>query len=289
MRCTYTHSMAINVANCLAHPTCVSFGPWAGGAFPFTPLGNHRVYTAAACRVTLHPAPSAHIGLRGITALRPAVDPAGDTYFLPFSANQICSMVLPIPVAGAPQSFLTADMDGCRVFVDRVSPPIVPGAAAVPPGAPESLVIYHVNNIANSPPPGAPVNLEIPACTAQLTALRTLARADLAAAPYNLILIASGSISKPAYLAGAHAEEMRKAADHRTGIEFMGGTMVFGHVNAGHWEIYWTTYGDFEYHRPAKAPLGWFGHRHRQPNHPEVRMNRVTNNYRMLGSGRIHP
>lgn len=266
--------MPINVNNCRTNPTTVSLGNFNGGAFipAIAAGGDHRHYTAANCRVNLNPTMNVGVGVAGITSLDPAANAAGDTYFLPFATDKICSIVLPAPAAAAAQSFLTTNLSGCMVYVDRVN------------GVPGSIVVYHANNQTNAPPGhlgGQQPTLQLPACTTRLNQLYVAARGVLAAAPYNLNLAPAGNIDKPAYNFGANAEVLRKTAQNRTNVEFVGGTIVFGVVNGAAWELYWATYGSCEYDRPKKAPKGWFGNRHRNPT-------ALANpNYRVLGSGRI--
>ncbi|MBC8750646.1 MULTISPECIES: hypothetical protein [Paraburkholderia] len=265
--------MPINVANCRTLPTTVSTGNFNGGAFVPLVNGLHRHYTAANCRVNLNPAMNVGVGIAGLTSLNPQAAPTGDTYFLPFATDEITSMVLPSPGgAGAPQSFLTTNLSGCMVYVDSVH------------GVPGSIVVYHANNQSNAPGGhlgGLQPTLELPACTAYLNNLYNTARGHLAAAPLGLNLLPLGNVAKPAYNAGAMAEINRKLGQSRTNVEFTGGTIVFGHVNGAHWELFWATYGSCEYDRPAYAPKAWFGHDHRNPT-------ASTNpNYRVLGSAQF--
>lgn len=266
--------MPINVNSCRTQPTTVSLGNFNGGAFvPAVMAGPHRHYTAANCRVNLNPKMNHGIGIEGITSLDPQANVGGDTYFLPFATNEIASIVLPAPGGlGAPQSFLTTNLSGCMVYVDRVQ------------GVPGSIVVYHANNEANAPGGhlgGQQPTLELPACTATLNTLYNQARANLAAAPYNLNLMPVGNVAKPAYNAGAMIEVQRKLGQSRTNVEFTGGTIVFGRVNGAVWELFWATYGSCEYDRPASAPKGWFGHGHRNPT------GSTNPNYRVLGSAQF--
>lgn len=270
--------MPVNVPYYLANPSTVSLGNFNGGAFvPAIAAGPHRIYTAANCRVNLNPTVNHGVGIEGITSLDPQAAPGGDTYFLPFATNEICSLVLPAPGGvGNPTGFLTTNLSGCKVFVDTI--PAVPG----------SIVVYHANNEANAPPrpfSGQIPTLELLPCTQELSRLHTQARANLAGAPYNLVLGAVGagaSVAKPTYNAGAMVEVNRKLGQNRTHVEFTGGTMVFGVVNGAAWELYWATYGSCEYDRPGIAPKGWFGHGHRSPTQSNAP------NYRVLGSARFY-
>lgn len=157
--------MPINVQNCRTQPTTVSLGNFNGGAFIPTVTGLHRHYTAANCLVALNPVMNHGVGIAGVTSLDPQANPGGDTYFLPFATNEIASIVLPAPGGpGVQQSFLTTNLSGCMIYVDRVQ------------GVPGSIVVYHANNEANAPAGnlgGQQPALELPACTAELNRLTT--------------------------------------------------------------------------------------------------------------------
>lgn len=230
---------------------------------------GHRVVTAATSRVTLTPLLDA---ATGITSLGPAIDVNGDTLFLPYAWDTIYSMELPTPAAATAAgttSFLTADMSGCKVFVD----PIGGGNGAV--------VVYHANNVANPPPIGSLPNVETGACTTYLDNLHHQARGYYQAAPQNLNLPLAGaaSIAKPQYNLSATVEVQRKQGQGRNNVVFAGGTMVFGVVHNNKWDFYWVTWGSTEYDRPKLAPKGWIKGLHHDPLHSQ--------NFRVLGSGQF--
>lgn len=111
--------MPINVNNCRTLPTRAVNGNF--GAAIANVAGahaTHRVCTAANSRVALNPLLDP---ATGVTSLGPAIAVAGDTFFLPYAWDTIYSMELPAPAAATvagTTSFLTADMSGCKVFVD---------------------------------------------------------------------------------------------------------------------------------------------------------------------------
>lgn len=260
--------MPINVNNCRTLPTRAVNGNF-GAAIPSIAGANasHRVVTAATSRVTLTPLLDPGTG---ITSLGPAIDANGDTFFLPYAWDTIYSIALPAPAAATAAgttSFLTADMSGCKVFVD----PIAGGNGAV--------VVYHSNNVGNPPPLGSLPNVETGPCTAFLDNLHHQARAYYQAAPRNLNLPIAGSasIAKPAYNLPATVEVQRKQGQHRQNVVFAGGTMVFGVVNNAKWDFYWETWGSTDYDRPKFAPKGWVKGLH----HAAMQ----GQNFRVLGSG----
>ena len=56
----------------------------------------------------------------------------GDTYFLPYDNDHITSLRLPSPAPGGVTTFVTANMSGCRFFIDRIT-----GST--------DLMVYHAN------------------------------------------------------------------------------------------------------------------------------------------------
>jgi hypothetical protein len=263
-------AVPINVVNCLAVPTRAVLGNF-GAAIPQVAGANadHRVVGAAGARVTLTPVVNP---VTGVTALGPATDVNGDTFFLPYEWNKIYSIELPDPVtatANGTTSFLTIDLSGCKVYVD----PIAGGNGAV--------VVYHANNVSNPPPVGSLPTVETPACTAFLDNLHHQARMWYQAAPQNLNLPLAGSASvdKPHYNIPATGEVMRKQGQKRTNVDFSGGTMVFGVVNGNKWDFYWETWGSTDYDRPFYAPKVVIKGFHNTASH--------GNNFRVLGSGQF--
>jgi hypothetical protein len=240
-----------------------NFGYQVPGAWA---TADHRVYTTATARVSLHPVLN---GVTGLTTLGPQIDVNGDTFFLPYEWDKIFSMELPTPAAATAAgttSFVTIDMSGCKFYID----PIAGGNGA--------LVVYHANNVSNPPPAGTLPSVETPACTTFLDNLHHQARGWYQAAPRNLNLPLAGAVSlgKPVYNVPGDAETQRKQGQHRTNVNFMGGTMVFGQVNGNKWDFYWVTYGGTDYDRPKYAPRAWKRGIHHQA---------TANPYRVLGSG----
>jgi hypothetical protein len=260
--------VAINVNACRTVPTQAVNGNFGSG-IPFVAGANadHRIVTPANSRVKLTPVLDP---TTGITSLAPATDAAGDTFFLPYAWNVIYSMELPDPATATlngTTSFLTADMSGCKFFVD----PIGGGNGAV--------VVYHANNVTNPPPLNSLPTVEIPACTNFLDNLHNQARAYYQAPPHslNLPLAGAASVAKPHYNLQATAEVQRKQGQGRMNVRFTGGTMVFGVVNGAKWDFYWVTWGAGDYDRPIYAPKAWVRGLHHDP--------RQRQSFRVLGSG----
>ncbi|MDI1433017.1 MULTISPECIES: hypothetical protein [Polyangium] len=259
--------MGINVNNVRATPTRV--GGFNGSAFVPVINGQHRRFTWGTCRVNLAPAVA-----NGVNCLSPAGAALGDTIFLPYLQDGICSVRLPDAgnaTANGVNSFLTADMSGCKVFIDRVT-------------GSNDLIVYHANNVSNSPPGNAgalnPV-LQLPACTMTLAQLHATAAGHYPAlaAPHTAVPVVATEISKPIYNIGAAAEVQRKTTQGRTNVEFLGGTVVFGVVAGASWEFYYQTWGSTSYTRPRTAPLRLFSGAQHDP------MN--SHNWKVLGFARF--
>jgi hypothetical protein len=178
-----------------------------------------------------------------------ALAAGGNTYYLPYDNNKITSMRLPSPPPANCTTFFTANMSGCRFYIDTI-------------GGSADLMVYHANARDTAPsPPHSAVNLQLAAATNELDRLHTAAQQDFAAPPYNLALVNVGSLAKPAYYAAGHTAEQRKYAtrtmlypDGHGGFlpgnpEFWGGCSVIGIYNAG-WRFYYQTWGAVEYDRP---------------------------------------
>lgn len=203
-----------------------------------------------------------------VKVMTATANPAGDTYYLPYDNNMITSLRLPSPPPAGVDFFLTANMSGCKFFVDSIN-----GSA--------DLMVYHSNARDTSPAPAhSAVDYQAPAATAELNRLHTAAQADYAAAPYNLVLHNVASLAKPEYYGVGALAEQRKAASRTLlmpGLvaghpgtlvlnpEFWGGCSVFGFYNAG-WRFYYQAWGSVEYERPqiegrkAKAKAVFTGH-----------------------------
>lgn len=209
--------------------------------------GEHKNYTTAAARVTdaWNPNPAVPV-LRDFAA---TLNPAGTTIYLPYNDDKITSVRLPNPAPAGVNFFLTANMSGCKFFVDTIA-------------GGNDLMVYHANTHQHgSPAHNSPVNFQTPAALAILDNMHVNAQADYAAAPHNLVLNNVASLAKQAYyLQGAHAEQ-RKANQGRglalpgnvlAGPEFAGGCSLMGFYNGG-WHFHYQTWGGVDYTRPSGA------------------------------------
>ena len=111
-----------------------------------------------------------------VKVLAAAANPAGHTYYLPYDNNMISSLRLPDPPPPGVNLFFTANMSGCKFYVDTIA-----GSA--------DLMVYHANaRDTAAAPDHSPVNFQDPLADAELNRLHTAAQADYAAAPYGLVL-----------------------------------------------------------------------------------------------------
>jgi hypothetical protein len=164
---------------------------------------------------------------------------------LPYDNDKITSLRLPSPPPAGVNLFFTANMSGCKFYIDTIN-------------ASADLMVYHANARATSPaPPHSPVDFQAVAADTELDRLHTAAVADYTALPYNLGLVNVRTLAKPQYYGNGAAAEQRKAATRTMTMpglaalnpEFWGGCSIFGFYNAG-WRFYYQTWGGVEYDRP---------------------------------------
>ena len=187
-----------------------------------------------------------------LSTLTANANPLGDTYYLQYDNNMISSLRLPDPPPAGVNFFLTANLSGCKFFIDTI-------------GGSADLMVYHANARDTSPAPDhSPVDFQALAALNELDRLHTAAQLDYAAAPYNLALNNVGSLAKAAYYGVGALAAQRKAGSRsllypgqvggHPGLmllnpEFWGGCSLFGFYNAG-WRFYYQTWGAVEYERP---------------------------------------
>jgi hypothetical protein len=181
---------------------------------------------------------------------------AGNTYYLPFSANNIHSMRLPAN-PGFPALFVTANLDGCWIWVERKNN--------------GDVVVYH----ANSSGPGlSPTVAQSATQPLFQTGAAQLALQALYVGARNYYTPAHTTmnwfLTKPRYLRDVNLRLLHKAGQGRTGINHAGPehgsyTTFVGFYLAGHWEFWFQTFSQFLYRRPAIHPKSVFGHRNVNP------------------------
>ncbi|MGI9281623.1 MAG: hypothetical protein ACR2PX_18605 [Endozoicomonas sp.] len=96
-----------------------------GGSRRPTIKGNHYMYNNDPCNVSFQE--MRHQGtLTVIVNVR--LNQNGDTSFLPWQEDKICSLVL--PAKGGPSVFQTSSMSGCAFYIDKIG---------------NDLIVYHAN------------------------------------------------------------------------------------------------------------------------------------------------
>jgi hypothetical protein len=240
-------------------PTIVSLGvtPYVVGANQIianVPLlrGEHYIYTAAGARINAAWNPNPQNP--AVKHFQGTANAGGSAYYLPYDDDKITSLRLPVPPPAGVTFFLTANMSGCKFFVDTIT------------GSPD-LMVYHANTHQHAAPAhNSPANFQNPAAAGVLTALHTNAQADYAGrpAPNNLALVNVASCDKPTYYGGGALAEQRKANHGRTltlpgGVvvapEFFGGCSLMGFYTGGTWHFYYQTWGDVNYERSTEAKV----------------------------------
>jgi hypothetical protein len=213
------------------------------------------MYTTAGARINAVWTPD--VKNPAVKHFQGTVNAGGLTYYLPYEDDKITSLRLPVPPPGGVDFFLTANMSGCKFFVDTIT-------------GSHDLMVYHANTHQHAAPAhNSPANFQNPLAAGVLNALHTNAQADYAglAAPNNLALVNVASCDKPTYYGGGALAEQRKANQGRTltlppamgGVvvapEFLGGCSVMGFYTGGGWHFYYQTWGDVEYERRTEAKV----------------------------------
>jgi len=204
-----------------------------------------------------------------------AVDPAGDTIYLPYRPNEIHSVQLAAnPLPGGATNFLTANLDGCCMFIDVKTT--------------GNVVVYHANastGVAPTPQQSASQPwFQTLACVQELDREYTAA-----AVHYNGTANANHQrLLKARYLQAVGHRLLQKTAAGRTGLQFGGGvehasfTTFAGFFVNNRWEFWFQTYSQFIYQRPVghwKSKLG-FRDIDPDPTHNNFRIMECTQFYR---------
>jgi len=208
-----------------------------------TMRAEHRMYRTTDCRcnITLPQDTNGRIKIQGTKSV------GGNAICLPYDNDHISSVRLPYPAALLGIDFFyTANMSGCKFFVDSIA-------------GSRDVIVYH----ANSRPPGSGLNqlpdFQAAAVTNALDVLHANARNDYA----HLTLRDKTSLAKPEYNREAAHLMMRKRArvQERQGkvkmdikkrdIDFTGGTTIVGYPGSAGWRFYYQTWGYITYTRPS--------------------------------------
>lgn len=217
--------------------------PYAIQKLPTTMRNEHRMYATTDCRCTIT-LPQDTNGRRQIRGTKTV---GGNAICLPYDNDHISSVRLPWdPRLLGIDFFYTANMSGCKFFVDSIT-------------GSRDVIVYH----ANSNPPGtgqnALPNYQDAAVTTALDTLHTNAQRDYA----TLTLVNRTSLAKPQYnqeaanlvmqkraRVDARQQEFRMDIKERE-VNFTGGTTIVGYPGTMGWEFYYQTWGYITYTRPS--------------------------------------
>jgi hypothetical protein len=208
--------------------------------------GEHKIYTTAAARIddAWNPHPTPALPLLDFAG---TLNAAGNTIYLPYNDDKITSVRLPNPPPAGVDFFLTANMSGCKFFVDTI-------------GGSNDLIVYHANTHQHgSPPHNSPVNSQSAAAVLVLDAMHTRAQGDYG----GLALANVATCDKHHYYSQAALAEQRKFNQGRrlnypgmpapVAPEFAGGCSVMGFFIGAAWEFYYQTWGGVDYSRQSGA------------------------------------
>ena len=233
--------------------------------------GNHHWYDFNSARGT-HSVAKYSGNVKDVTFAGGA---AGNTVFLPYSRDEVHSIVLPANPVGV-TTVITPNLDGCCVFVEKRNN--------------GEIIVYHANRVTGVSPTmlqsATQPTFQTPACLTHLSTMYAAARADHAA----------GYVGTSTYVAFKKARYLRevdhvlqhKTAMGRTGTggagtapEQASKTTVALFWRNQRWEMWFQTYAIFFYKRPDthwKAKVGF-----------DTVNPSVTGDYKILESGRYFP
>jgi len=183
----------------------------------------------------------------------------GKTVYLPFAADRIHSIVLPgNPAADEPKTFMTANLDGCAIFIDVKQN--------------GDVIVYHANSSTGTAPTAQQSatnpTFQKASCTQIIDYLY-----GLASAWHNGLgpgqsgpNVAGGQptfeLRKPRYLQNVGARLTQLANLGYTGAQYHGTpehgsfTTFAGFFTNNRWEFWFQTYSQFYYVRPQTGLKG---------------------------------
>ena len=169
----------------------------------------------------------------------------GDAVFLPWQENYITSVRLEAPsqVGIGVQFFYTANMHGCKFYVDTIK-------------GSNDVIVYHANAKKEDPgEAGRAPNSQLPACVNKLDELHRTAQRDYG----NIIQKNIIGFGKPDYFKPANPLlELKKVRVLPVGIrkrkvDWVGQCFVCGYPAGSKWAFYYQTAGEITYERPSGA------------------------------------
>lgn len=208
----------------------------------------------------VHPAPAQHAEQRlhtfanaratcTITPHGKAVDVGivpdvnGDVVYIPWGMGEIHTVEIPQAELGNITLFVTAQMQGCQLVVNKMTD--------------GSYRFHHGNSLQSPTAQQSATNpmFQTPAALTDLAHLHDITR-PVVAAPVQISV--TGTLSKAQYFSGVETRLAQKRANGRTGIiyaapEHVSFTYVVGFRKGNGWSIWYQTSSQFFYTRPPKA------------------------------------
>ncbi len=168
------------------------------------------------------------------------LNPAGQSFYLPYQWDKVCSAVLPAnPPLNGLRTVFTANLSGCAIFIDRQA-------------GTNNLIFYHANTVQNSPTKTqseTQPTFQTNAADGTLTNLHTTAMADYPGC------VPLAELRKPTYNQPVQDEINRKTGQNRGGFILTAGTTVIGFYLPGGWRFYYQTWGFLDYDRPDNVKV----------------------------------
>lgn len=208
-----------------------------------TMRGEHRMYgtTDCRCNITMPQDTNGRIMIKGTKSV------GGNAICLPYDNDHISSVRLPYPAALLGIDFFyTANMSGCKFFVDRIA-------------GSQDVIVYHANSRPTGSGLNQPPDFQAAGVTNALDALHQNAKNDYG----HLTLHDRTSLAKPDYNREAAQRMMVKKTRvqdrqrkvkmdiKKRQLDFTGGTTIVGYPGNAGWEFYYQTWGYMTYTRPS--------------------------------------
>lgn len=201
-------------------------------------LGQQRLHTftnARATHTTTAQGKAIDIGI--------VPDVNGDVVYIPWGMGEIHSVEIPQAELANINLFVTAQMQGCQLVVNKMTD--------------GSYRFHHGNSLQSPSAQQSATNptFQTPAALTDLDNLHNITR-PAAVAPVQISV--TGTLSKAQYFSGVETRLAQKRANGRTGItyaapEHVSFTYVVGFRIGGGWSIWYQTSSQFFYTRPDKA------------------------------------
>ncbi|ARN21037.1 hypothetical protein [Piscinibacter gummiphilus] len=200
--------------------------------------GDQRTHAFTHARATLAITPNG-----GTMNLSIVPDVNGDVVYIPWGLGEIHSVHIPQAELANISLFVTAQMQGCQLVVNKMD---------------DGSYKFHHGNSLQSPTAqdsATRPTFQTPAALTDLTRLSDLGR-PLVADPVQIQL--TGTLSKADYFAGVQRRLDQKFANGRTGInyarpEHVSFTYVVAFNLGAQWSVWYQTSSQFFYRRPTKA------------------------------------